>query len=291
MKCSVLLARTVTLSLLLGASTPVLSWTRTLTFENGSIGDKAQSSSREDFDDAAGGTYFTDEQVLSGNLAAKLTVSAGDTGFGRWGGIINFPELLRKGDEIWFRVNTFFPDGFNWDSTSSGNLLKFLRVHVQTSSGDNAGYNDWYMTPEATSIPHQFIYEGQQQWFRFGAPSDEVQRGRWETYEMYIKFDNVPVDQGGTARVRVWKDGRLLSEITGAETLNSSTDTSERAHLFTYWNGGSPKTQHMYVDDVVVTSDTPSNRDANGNPMVGTASSDGQSSSTSRPEAPQLNIE
>ncbi|EON92747.1 hypothetical protein MARLIPOL_08339 [Marinobacter lipolyticus SM19] len=292
MKPSAIAVRSALLVLLLFASSSAVSWTRSLTFENGSVGAKTQSSSSEDFDDAAGGTYFTDEQILSGNLAAKLTVTAGDTAFGRWGGIINFPEVLKKGDEIWFRVNTFFPDGFNWDSTSSGNLLKFLRVHVQTSSGANSGYNDWYLTPEATTIPHQFIYEGQQQWFRFGAASDEIQRGRWETYEMYIKLDNIPVDQGGTARVRVWKDGRLLSEITGAETLNSATDTSDRAHLFTYWNGGAPKTQHMYVDDIVVTSDTPANRDANGNPMVGTSTSSGSGSdSTSRPAPPVLNVD
>lgn len=292
MKPSAIAVRTALLILLLFASSSALSWTRSLTFENGSVGAKTQSSSTEDFDDAAGGSYFTDEQILSGNLAAKLTVTEGDTAFGRWGGIINFPQLLGKGDEIWFRVNTFFPEGFNWDSTSSGNLLKFLRVHVQTSSGANSGYNDWYLTPEATSIPHQFIYEGQQKWFYFGDPSDEIQRGRWETYEMYVKLDNIPVDQGGTARVRVWKDGRLLSEITGAETLNSSTDTSDRAHLFTYWNGGAPKTQHMYVDDIVVTSDTPANRDANGNPMVGTSTSSGSGSgSTSRPAPPVLIVD
>jgi len=287
---SAILTRTLLLASLFATSSPALSWTRSLTFENGSIGAKAQSGSTQDFDDAAGGSYFTNEQVLSGNIAAKLTVTAGDTAFGRWGGIINFPELLRKGDEVWFRVNTFFPAGFNWDSTSGGSLLKFLRVHVQTSSGGNSGYNDWYMTPEATTIPHQFLYEGQQQWFRFGAASDEVQRGRWETYEMYIKLDNIPVDQGGTARVRVWKDGRLLSEITGAETLNSATDTSDRAHLFTYWNGGAPKTQHMYVDDIVVTSDTPSGRDANGYPMVGTPGSGGQTGPGSRPLPPVLDV-
>lgn len=292
MKHSNVLVRTAALSLLVAVSLPAHSWTRALTFEQGSIGSKAQSNSGQDFDDAAGGAYITDERVLSGSKAAKLTVTGGSTAFGEWGGIVNYPELLRKGDEVWFSVNTFFPQGFNYDSTGGGGHLKFLRIHAQTSGGGNSGYNDWYMNPEATSVPHKFIYEGQQQWFEFGAPSDEVQRGKWETYEMYVKFDNVSADQGGSAIVRVWKDGKLLREITGAQTLNSASDTSDRAHIFTYWNGAAPKTQHMYVDDIVVTSDTPSNRDASGNPMVGGASSGGgQSGSESRPAAPELNVQ
>jgi len=48
----------------------------------------------------------------------------------------------------------------------------------------------------------------------------------------------------------------------------------------------------MYVDDIVVTSDTPANRDANGNPMVGTSTSSGSGSdSTSRPAPPVLNVD
>ncbi|MBZ2167855.1 polysaccharide lyase [Marinobacter sp. F4216] len=280
-------AKVVTLAILISLTGSAMAWTRTLTFEQGTIGSKAQGGGDDDFDDAAGGSYITNEEVLLGSQAAKLTITEGATAFGKWGGIVHFPELLKKGDEIWFSVNLYFPSGFNWDSYGRGSLLKFLRVHVQTSSGDNSGYNDWYMTPEDTVIPHQFLYEGQQQWFRFGAESDEIQRGRWEHYEMYIKFDNRSTDQGGTALVRVWKDGRLLDEITGAETLNSSTDTSDRAHLFTYWNGGAPKTQHMYADQIVVTSDRPSNRDAAGNLMVGPPSSSG----VSRPQSPQLNVQ
>ncbi|MBW4933406.1 polysaccharide lyase [Marinobacter sp. F4206] len=290
MKTPTVLVQAAVLSLLTTTSLQAHAWTRNLTFEEGTVGAKAQSSSGQDFDDACGGCYITDEQVLSGNKAAKLTVTGGATAFGEWGGIVNHPEDLRKGDEIWFSVNTYFPPGFNYDSTGQGGHLKFLRVLALKSSGANSGFNDWYMNPEASAVPHKFIYEGQQEWFEFGDPSDEVQRGKWEHYEMYIKFDNVPVDQGGTAMVRVWKNGRLLREITGSRTLNEATNYSPRSHLFTYWNGGAPKTQHMYVDNIVVTSDTPSNRDQYGNPMVGAAGSGG-GAGDSRPEAPQLNVE
>ncbi|MCG7199471.1 polysaccharide lyase [Marinobacter pelagius] len=284
MKPSKIILGALGLSFLASISTPSFAWTRNLTFEDGRVGSQAQGTA-SDFDGASGGSYITDERVLRGSKAAKLTVTGGSTAYGEWGGVIDFPRKLGKGDEIWFSVNTFFPDGFNYDSSGEGSHLKFLRVHVNNSGGSNVGYNDWYINPEASSIPHKFIFEGQQQWFTYGAPSDEPQRGTWESYEMYIKFDDVPVDSGGNAIVRVWKNGQLLREITGAKTLRNASDLSDRAHLFTYWNGGAPKTQHMYVDDIVLTSDTPPYRDAQGNPMAT------QVGDVSAPAAPDLSIE
>lgn len=284
MKLSKSLIKTTAFIMALAISNPAFSWTRELTFESESIGAKATGTSL-DFDDAAGGSYITDEQVLRGEKAAKLTVTGGSTAFGEWGGIVNFPTALGKGDEIWFSVNTFFPEGFNYDSTGEGGHLKFLRIHTSTPSGDNRGYNDWYINPENSSIPHKFICECQARWFDYGTRSDRIQRGQWESYEMYVKFDNIPTDEGGTAIVRVWKDGRLLREITGAKTLGSSGDVSTRAHLFTYWNGAAPKSQFMYVDDIIITSDTPRYRDSYGNPMATRVGV------TSRPDAPDLSVE
>lgn len=282
--------KTIGFLLLVTISNPTIAWTRALTFENGSVGSKATGTA-QDFDDAAGGSYITDEKVLRGSQAAKLTVTGGSTAFGEWGGIINFPENLGKGDEIWFSVNTFFPEGFNYDSTGEGGHLKFLRIHVSTTGGDNRGYNDWYINPEASSVPHKFIYEGQQKWFEYGTSSDKIQRGQWESYEMYVKYDDVPLDQGGNAVVRVWKNGRLLREITAAKTLASASDISDRAHLFTYWNGAAPKSQHMYVDDIIITTDTPPYTDSYGNPIATQIGVAGEVEVRSKPVAPTLLVE
>ena len=35
------------------------------------------------------------------------------------------------------------------------------------------------------------------------------------------------------------------------------------------WNGGAPATQLQYLDDIVITTDQPSNTDAFGNRMIG----------------------
>ena len=243
------------------------AWRIDMNFNNGTPGSKAQTSGY--FNDAAGETYFTTAQSYEGGVAAECNISQGATAFGTWGGIITHPTALKKGDQIWFRIRTFMPIGFNYDSIAEGYRLKFLRIHTMSSSTPNFGYNDWYINPKNSAVPFSFIYEGEQKWSNFGDDSKKIQLGVWETYEMYIKFDDVTVASGGQARVRVWKDGLLLSDITDRKTLATADAYSDRTHLFTYWNGGSPQTQKMYIDDIVLTSDLPAGRDAQGNPYVG----------------------
>jgi LysM repeat protein len=67
----------------------------------------------------------------------------------------------------------------------------------------------------------------------------------------------------------MWKNGVLIFEDTTSKTLNSSTDVINNAIFMSYWNGGCPKEQTLYIDDVTVTSDTPANQDAQGNRMIG----------------------
>ena len=263
------------------------AWRLDLNFNDGAVGAKAQSSGA--FNDAAGGTYYTSAVSYEGGKAAELNITAGSTAFGTWGGIITHPTNLKKGDQVWFRVRTFMPAGFNYDSTSEGNRLKFLRIHTRTSSTSNLGYDDWYINPKGASVPFSFIYEGEQVWENFGTSADKPVLGVWETYEMYVKFDNVPASAGGQARVRVWKNGVLMKDITNRKTLASADAYADRTHLFTYWNGGAPQTQKMYVDDIVLTSDTPAAKDAAGNPFVGVGSGQ-EKPQQAPPMAPVLKI-
>lgn len=207
----------------------------------------------------------------AGSSACQNRVNKGDTAFGRWGGIIYNPAPLRRGDEVWIKADTYWPAGFNYDSTAEGNRLKFLRLHTMDSGNPNYGYDDLYINPKGSVPPFSFIYEGDQVWKDVGTSADAIQLGRWESYQMYVKLDNLAASKGGMARVRIWKDGKLLKEITDRPTLKVSGAYSDRFHLFTYWNGGSPATQSMYVDNLVITSDTPAGRDAAGNAMIGTA--------------------
>ena len=67
--------------------------------------------------------WGSSKSVVSSNISAsgtnscKQSVTAGSSGSGKWGGIIPFPSKLYNGDDLWIRVRTFFPIGFNYDST------------------------------------------------------------------------------------------------------------------------------------------------------------------------------
>jgi hypothetical protein len=250
-------------------SDAALAWRLDLNFNNGTVGKPADQA--PGVFGSAGGVIYTTDKSYEGGKAVEMNVTGGDTAFGVWGGIISHPSPLKKGQEIWFRVRTFMPTGFNYDSYGEGGHLKFLRIHTQSAGGDNEGYNDWYINPAGEPMSHKFIFEGEQMWYEMAtsafAPKHEV----WESYEFYVKLDDVPVSKGGQGRIRAWKNGKLLADITNRKTLVTATSVSDRTHIFTYWNGGAPKTQKMYVDDIVLTSDKPTNSQCDGAPpCVGT---------------------
>jgi hypothetical protein len=227
------------------------------------------------------------EVAYSGNHSAKLPVSAGTDGWGSFGGVFMFPQALQRGQEAWFRVRVYWPSGFDYTAPGAGGRLKFLRLHTATSGGSNIGYDDIYINSPGSSPQFQYIYETVDQWVPLGGSAEQIKFNTWETYEFYVKFDTVPVSQGGQGRVRFWKNGNLVRDISDKVTLSQSTGKIDSALLFTYWNGNAPRTQSLYVDDIVVTSDTPSARDAQGNAYIGMGAGGGPSvPNPTRPNPP-----
>ncbi len=184
--------------------------------------------------------------------------------------------------------------------------LKFMRFHTMSPSVANEGYNDLYITPDGnthwdsvlnkqTDAPFFFVKE-QQNLLRFMGDfnSDRPKLGVWETYELYLYMDTVPVLPGGKSRVRFWKNGKLVAELNDVKTLNTVSSYSPSFLLFTYWNGGNPtctgthptKSQSLYIEDLVITTDKPSSRDALGNAMIGSHVS--ESASKVKPAPPTV---
>src|SRR5438105_3656930 len=95
--------------------------------------------------DAGGGSVVTNTQYYTAKNACKLTITSGATGYGMWGGVIHHPTPVGKGGQLWFRVHTLMPVGFNYNSYGEGNHLKFFRFHTVTTSASNGGYNDIYI--------------------------------------------------------------------------------------------------------------------------------------------------
>jgi hypothetical protein len=259
-----------------------VAWTLQYDYDVQAPGDRCEDfgSSQSDVTDIVSNT---------GNQSCKHIIGAGETAYGKFGGIIGFPSNLVKNDEIWIRIRTFMPVGFNYDSTSGGNKLKFLRVHTRDSVEANFGYNDWYIMPSTQPTKtHAFIYEGEQIWSYVEDITQAPQLNQWETYEYYLKLDDVPASEGGQARIRAWKNGNLILDVDDRQTLKHSGAYADRIHLFTFWNGGSPKTQEMYTDDLFITTAPPSNKDASGNQFIGVVA--GVKSLPNPPTKLQLNL-
>lgn len=274
----------IAISILLGCLSSVAgAWQKNVTFEGGSVGARALGANA--FNDASAAVYDR-THVYEGTTAAKSSVTGGVEGWGEWGGVIQFPERVTRGGDLWIRARAYFPSGFSF---AANPWLKFMRVRTFTSSGANIGYDDWYIDLANSANPYRFIYEGEQVWSPFGTKGvDEPKFDQWETYEMYIKFDTVSAANGGAGLVRMWKNGKLIGEMRNRITLANATAYSDSFYLFTYWNGLAPKSQSMWVDDIVIQTDTPGARDANGNAFIGVGAPSVQQSAP--PTAPVLQI-
>ncbi len=146
----------------------------------------------------------------------------------------------------------------------------------QISSGANEGYQDTYLFGGATGgllgveteVNTSAFYGNNGPWPYIGTSrglGDPIERDRWYTYEMYLKFSSVENE----GIYRVWQDEDLIFEDLQTPTLRSATSVADLVWLYTFWNEGAPQTQTSYVDDILITNETPSRVDAFGNPMLG----------------------
>jgi hypothetical protein len=208
------------------------------------------------------------------------------TGYGRWGFTYEQGLDLREGDEVWFRVFELMPVGYDHYAYGEGNRLKWMRAAVVTIiGGTNGGYNDVYFDNE-DNLRFMNIKEASTDstgWIPFANyPSKNYYAdGQWHSYEMYIKFSKNPSD----GKVRFWVDGQPMGESTRA-TLNDPEISGaggdyhcNRLLYHTYWNGGTPKTQRCYYDNIAIAIKKFGGRndepwlaiDTNGNRFIGSA--------------------
>lgn len=241
------------------------AWTRTQTFEpdhvpcpgcktkDGAIGSRAQFGSS--------GTTYTKDYVHSGKQSSKNYIASGSTGKD-WGGAMGYSADLKEGGELWFRKYVYFPKDYSF---SASPVAKFIRF----SSGKQWLSLVW--NPDG-SIRASNPISGAQ-----GKGIFKLEKGVWQAVEMYVKFSS------GKGIFRVWKDGKLVFEDKASSTLKGG-NKSNRMIWGTYWNGGAPKSQSHYVDDIVLTSSRPSNKDSKGNAFIGLGKGNVASSQPPEPE-------
>jgi hypothetical protein len=236
---------------------PVHAWTKSRDFE-GTVGEKAQGPSG--FDNAGTATIYSSEAANSGTGSAKMSWTAGINGFGVCTGEHYYATNLREGDELWVRGYYYFKAPWDWTTPT---YIKIMRIHVATSSGSNIGYQSLLSDGGGQIVGNTEVAD-RNYYTNHGYDLD-----RWQSLEMYVMFSS------SAGIFRAWKDGILILEDKSSKTLSSSSDYADFSYFMSYWNGGCPQNQVMYMDDVVMTTDTPSARDAAGNPMIGPSGSGG----------------
>lgn len=266
--------------LLIAAVGTANAWVSHIDCEGGTVGTKTKEAQFGAFTSSFMRTVYSDEQVAGGRQSCKMGISKGSEGWGEWGGLYQFPTKLYQGSNLWIRVNLYVPTTFNYTGQP---WLKFMRVHTASPSNSNQGYLDLYINQPTGTVwdaslrkdvaaPFTFYYEGRPIPHTLGArPGNDIVKGKWESYEIHYALDDVPKNKGGTGSIRIWKNNVLLADLPDQVTLADSATYAQGFYLFTYWNGNGPATQSLYVDDVIITTDTPARRDAAGNAFIGGA--------------------
>lgn len=217
--------------------------------------------------DAAGRTTATDEVALLGDRSARMEIRPEDNGgFGEWGGIVQLPDL-EAGRSVWVRLWVRWPAAFEF---SASPWMKFLRLHNQTADGENGGYNDLYVdNADGETSVLRVIKEVHDVWEVYDGPP--LPRDTWERYEMQLVIDHVPVDDGGEARFRVWRDDALIFDRTDVPTITAPGGTIDALYIFTYWNNEMPPENFAFIDELTITFDDapPPEVDELGNPRIG----------------------
>jgi len=233
--------------LLFFASGQAFAWTQTATFESGANGAKASGSSG--FSAAGTRTTFSSDMAHSGTKSAKMVWNKGDEGFDADRGELAYPSSVGNGGGVWIRGYYYFPAGWSWVDTAGSNThVKTLRIAIP-----GAGFISFIIRSGG-----QIMYSNEPAAAYEENLNAYVDTGRWQCLELYVKMGNPGI-------VRMWKDGVLIKQDTSHTTGSSAV----YSYIMSQWNNGPAQNQTEYLDDFIVTTDTPSGRDSAGNPMIG----------------------
>lgn len=267
-----------------GPATPPLvgdGWVRYDNFDSYAVGQQV-----------SGGfslTKASTEQVFTGSKSAKMEIVNGTDGWGTWGFAFGFPGVVTRGMTLRARFWQYLPDVADFPAvTQPGNSLKWFRFNPRTSTGSySGGAIDWQMNNTTSyngigvspAVPANWSFEGAgnpQYFYPLGqSPNLPFVRHVWECFEVAITLDNVSVANGGLAEMRMWKNGNVYGHITNARNLVNATDQiggfgNTGMWIHTFYNSLAFGNFFSYIDELLITTKTPTSLDANGVPYMGT---------------------
>lgn len=230
------------------------AWTLNANFEEGKLGDKAHGLSG--FSEAGSLTVFSADNSAAGKKSAQIKWLAGNDGWGKSHGSLIYPQKVSEGGEIWARGYFFFKSPWSFKASP---FAKLLRIHIEDSLGKHIGYHSIIFDSDRNIVVSNEVRDFQP------TSSAKLDADSWQCLEIYVNLSS------SAGIMRIWKNGELAFEDTQRNTLKNSTDFADFSYIMTYWNGGAPQDQTEYVDELVITTDTPAQKDKNGNPMIGPA--------------------
>lgn len=258
-------------------SQPAYTPLYTADFENSTVGNTIQefssttTSAKTTYDNSIIGPFGGQRVVRQENQSNKK-------GFG--GRIVN--TSLGKNKEIWVRWFEYFPGNFcfansvNGDNGGTGGKMKWMRFQYPSNThritlkmdgtpGCAAPCNNCMTKMSIDSIVGEAMGWNN---IKRRIGSAGFPRSQWNALQVYMYLDDVPASAGGKARIRVWINDVLLAEITDVPTLDGATSKLSSVWWGNYWNGGFPKDQHWYLDEVIITSSKPNTTDSGGRPYI-----------------------
>jgi hypothetical protein len=223
---------------------------------------------------SGGPMAYDTAQARSGSTALRVRFRHGENGYG---GYQNLPEPIGPGSTVWYRVYLYIPsttsfshgdtsgDGFGWN--------KFLvmaeedheppRMYVQPRSPYMANVGDAQFYGTGLYVNHDGLGSG---YCRLMEEAYTFPRDRWFALQMawHVATDS-------TAWIRVWSDEEFLGECAGAGEVSAGYSVQSFG-IGDYWNGGAwiqgESTSDFWMDDIVVTTETPNTTDAGGRPFI-----------------------
>ncbi|HQB42920.1 MAG TPA: hypothetical protein PLV85_04910 [Polyangiaceae bacterium] len=249
------------------------------------------------------GTYGDTSIKLPGRTSScKLAIKKGSTGrpgdgadstegdFGFFMGLSpDWKTLVGEGEELWVGVRIRFPSSFSF-YTNTG-FLKFIRLEYVQPDPNHPTYGrvDWLIENGLGDAQIGWRYGDENQDFGLDKLGGELfVLDEWNWAEVYFKASADPAK----SVTRLWVNGFMQYEITEGKnvrnrtsagtyetsttkkmlpTLPAATTALESVMLFTYWNGGAPKTQSCNVQDVIIHDNGAdlAAKDEFGNKMIG----------------------
>lgn len=244
----------ISICLLFVAVSPASAWRITDTFEDGTTGQICDDTGASY---SGTSTVYSTTRAHSGTKSCRMTWTTGLNGWNVCHLEYDYPSNITNGGEVWVRAYVWFDTGWAWNSA----YTKIIRtVSMGTDSGRigmGEKSNYFYLSNEINPDYSSYTASPQQL-------TSATTTGQWVCLETYIKAGV------GNGIVRQWKNGILFAEQLNANTIGGTGGTLGLTSFMDTWNSpGSPQNQVQYWDDVVITNETPTNRDARGNPMIG----------------------